>query len=258
MTCPTTAILDGDIIAYRAACWAEVEGFDCLEDRLNDDIHKIWTPKKADSVVVAFSCSRRVNYRRSFWPNYKANRDNTASPDFLGDCKDYLMNNWDHVIEPRLEADDLIGIHTSSETMIGVTIDKDLLSVPGYHWNPNKDKEIRYVSEEEANRFFYKQWMMGDTTDGVPGLWRIGPKRADKLLDSWDPVEWEKQIFRMYDDPKYAPEPSLLPNLLALAMARSVRILRYGDYDFETKTIELWNPKQEVYDPIVGYSDDKE
>ena len=34
-------------------------------------------------------------------------------------------------------------------------------------------------------------------------------------------------------------------------MARCVRILRDGEYDFDTKKIELWNP-------IVGYNDIEE
>ena len=42
MTMPTIAILDGDIIAYRAAFWAESEGIEDIPDRIRKDL-KNWT-----------------------------------------------------------------------------------------------------------------------------------------------------------------------------------------------------------------------
>ena len=248
MTMPKKAILDADIIVYKAACYLDIEGTDELEDKLTSDI-KRWTPKGVDEVCLALSCSRRKNYRRDFWERYKSNRDGADSPDSLGLCREYLIDSHNAMLEPRLEADDLIGIYVSSHEMVGVTIDKDLKCVPGFHWNPDKDKkEIRYITEEEADRFFYLQWMSGDSTDGIPGLWRIGPKKADRFLDTWEPDEWQDKIIEMYGEEKYQPKDGKVD---AVSMARCVRILRDGEYDFDTKKIELWNP-------IVGYNDIEE
>ena len=244
---PTTAIIDADIILYKAACYLDIEGLDEMEDKLESDIKK-WTPEGVDTVHLAVSCSRKSNFRRSFWKKYKSHRDSSDSPDSLGACRDYILEKDNSLFEPRLEADDLIGIHTSSQEMIGVTIDKDLKCVPGYHWNPDKDKDIRFVSVEEADRFFYTQWMPGDSTDGIPGLWRVGPKKAEKFLDEWAPEEWQEKILELYDEDKYQPKDGAVD---ALSMARCVRILRDGEYDFETKKIALWSP-------IVGYNDNKE
>ena len=50
---PNVCVLDGDIIAYKAAAWADVEGIDELQDRqLNEDI-KRWTPENCDKVFIA-------------------------------------------------------------------------------------------------------------------------------------------------------------------------------------------------------------
>ena len=235
---PTTAILDGDIIAYKAAFWADTEGVDGLDYRLPEDIEK-WTPEGIDTIIIAFSCNRKDNFRRDHLADYKKKRDSSDRPDTLQECKDYMSDRWDIILEPRLEADDLIGIYTSSEEMVGVTIDKDLKTIPGFHWNPDKDDAIRYLTEEEADKFLFIQWMAGDSTDSIPGLWRIGPKRADKFLNKWEKETWVQMIFDMYDDPKYYRDS--IPNL-ALAMARSVRILRSGEYNFKTKEINLWMP----------------
>jgi len=247
---PKIAILDADIIAYKAACWVDIEGVDDLEARLRDDVRN-WTPSGITDIVVAFSCPRKKNFRRDSWPSYKAKRDSQDSPEHLHICREYMMDYWDSITEPRLEADDILGIRASSGDMIAVTIDKDLKSVPGYHWNPDKDKDVRYITQEEADRFFITQWMMGDSTDGIPGLWRIGPKKAEKLMNEWEQDEWVENIIDMYEDPKYTPEASFIPYQIALAMARCVRILRDGEYDFLTKEITLWDPK-------VGANNEKE
>ena len=55
----------------------------------------------------------------------------------------------------RLEADDLIGMLVSSGQAIGVTVDKDLRQVPGWHWNPDKESEPFEVTEDDANHYFY-------------------------------------------------------------------------------------------------------
>ncbi len=74
MKMPDIAILDGDLMAYKAACFADKEGPEELEMRLRFDV-KLWTPSDIKRVIVAFSPSRKDNYRRDFWPEYKAHRD---------------------------------------------------------------------------------------------------------------------------------------------------------------------------------------
>lgn len=243
MKIPNLAILDGDIIAYKAAFWADIEGTEDLESRLSQDIEN-WTPKKCDDVLIAFSCKRSDNYRRDFWSKYKAHRNSVASPDALGYCKEILSDLADTIKEPRLEADDIMGIYISSLQAIGVTIDKDLRTVPGHHWNPDKEKKPVYLTEEAADFFFHQQWMQGDSTDGIPGLWRVGPKKAIKFINNIIEEDGEviESIFEEYATETRPEEMEVSPREFALSMARCVRILRDGEYDFDTKEIKLWNP----------------
>jgi DNA polymerase-1 len=243
MEYPKLAALDGDILAYRAAHWADVEGVDELEDRLAHDI-SAWTPNGVDKAVLCFSCPRHANYRRDFWPKYKAHRDSSKSPDSLDYALEILYSNSKSACVDRLEADDLMGMIASGESGVAVTIDKDLRTVPGWHWNPDKEEEPVYVDLEDADMFFYTQWMTGDTTDNIPGLWRVGPKKAEKILVNTPRDEWEEKILDMYRN-ETRPETKqvdMSPEEFALSMARCVRILRKGEYDKQSREVTLWNP----------------
>ena len=245
---PKEAIIDGDIIVYRAAFWADSEGVEELPTRIAQDI-KNWTPEGVDTVYIAMSCPRSNNFRRMFWPEYKKHREDFKSPDCMSIALETVYSTG---VQTRcvdhLEADDLIGMLVSSGRAIGVTVDKDLRQIPGWHWNPDKELEPLLVSGEEADKYFYQQWMTGDTTDNIWGLWKVGPAKAKKLLDSKPPEVWDQVIMTMYEDEDWAKRPEnkrpldMYRKEFALSQARCVRILRDGDYDKETNTITLWSP----------------
>ena len=135
----------------------------------------------------------------------------------------------------------------SSGKAIGVTIDKDLRQVPGWHLNPDKEDDAILISKEDGDKFFYEQWMTGDSTDNIFGLWKIGPAKAKKLLDSTDKEDWDQVIMKQFNDEDWDKRPDLKkPDMskeeFALAQARCVRILRAGDYNKKTKAIKLWSP----------------
>jgi len=92
--------------------------------------------------------------------------------------------------------------------------DKDLLqSIPGKHFNysykldyKNKDTlEMEPIkgwwidtSIENSTVFQAKQLLMGDSADGISCLERIGDKRADKILDSWEEGSIESYLLNYY------------------------------------------------------------
>lgn len=245
MKMPNKAILDGDIIIYRAAFWADIEGIDSLEDRLKDDILR-WSPDPDMEIVVAFSDSRKNNFRRDHWPYYKANRDEVARPESLDISREVIFDYCTPLMEDRLEADDLLGMAASSGEAVAVTVDKDLRGVPGWHWNPDKEFGPQYITPEDAHEFFCIQWMTGDRIDGLPGLWRVGPKKAKKFLDSLDREDWESSIIERYmeETRPEGKEVDMDPQDFALAMARCIRILHNGEYDPETKDLNLYDFSQ--------------
>jgi hypothetical protein len=229
---PTLALLDADILVFKAAYWADQDGIEDIEDRLEADIES-WTPNGCKA-VLCFSCPRHENYRREVYPEYKAHRDvDGYSPDSLYEVKDIAKTSYRSVAIDRLEADDLLAMGSSSHNAIAVSIDKDLRCSNGWHWNPDKEFNPVYVTKQEADRAFYKQTLTGDASDNLKGIHRVGPKTADKILDAVAPEYWAQAVAATY-------ERKGLSLQYLLQMARCIRLLRDGEYNKETKEITLW------------------
>jgi len=125
--------------------------------------------------------SRHGSFREKINPLYKNNRDGIRRPEHLEFLKDYMIEEYEAISgKGKYEADDMMAMSQNNNTII-CSIDKDLLQVPGNHFNFVKNK-YRIVTEEEGNRSLYRQLLTGDTADGIPGLKGVGPKTAEKIL----------------------------------------------------------------------------
>ena len=180
---------------------------------------------------ITFSGSRDRYFRRTLWPAYKANRT-APKPPGLGPLKWYLLEKYDSVTCPETwEADDVCGV--LADEAVVASIDKDLLTVPGTHYNLSTGQ----WAEQDltgANLWWMTQALVGDSSDGYPGMRGIGKKKAAALLsgvteldEMWERVKW---AFPSQED--------------ALAQARLARILRPGDGSLEDGTYTLWTPEE--------------
>ena len=215
-------LVDGDIVAYRAAAaaektkyavtWAydEVEFFDGAREAkaraefLGDGI--VWSRKELEPESHALQClestmeavSRRFpeaiiqvylsgerNFRDQVWrtKRYKGNRT-AEKPRHLEAVRQALISRWFAVVSQNQEADDDIGIASGNDTIV-VSTDKDLDQIPGWHYNWVKE-ELYYVTPEDAEKYFWEQVISGDPVDNIPGLPGWGPVKARKYMDEWD------------------------------------------------------------------------
>ncbi len=126
---------------------------------------------------------------------YKGNRINVDKPIHYDMIRQFLVDSYGAKVSVDREADDELGLAQDSDTTIA-SIDKDLDCVPGRHYNWSSDKHYE-VSEIEANRNFFKQLLIGDSTDNILGLFNVGPKSTyvSKLRKMEDSSE-------MYDSVK--------------------------------------------------------
>jgi 5'-3' exonuclease len=87
--------------------------------------------------------------------------------------------------------------------------------------------------------------MTGDSTDGIPGLWRIGPKKAEAFLDQWKESEWDEKIMELYLSDKHHVRNAkdMTRREAGIAMAQCVRILTTDTYNLKTNKTKLWLPK---------------
>lgn len=122
---------------------------------------------------------------------YKGNRDPNHRPKYYKELREYLVERFGTTVVEGMEADDALGIeqykHKDQSTCI-VSIDKDMKTIPGWHYNPSH-KLLFNQSIEDANRFLLWQMLVGDTTDNIPGINKIGPKTADKILEEYESLD---------------------------------------------------------------------
>jgi hypothetical protein len=109
---------------------------------------------------------------------YKANRPD--KPYHYDAIRNYLLEETVCEMVEGIESDDALGIYQREDSVI-CSIDKDLLQIPGHHFNFVKN-EFKTITEVEGWRNFYKQVLTGDRADNIPGLFRVGDKMANKWL----------------------------------------------------------------------------
>lgn len=236
----TLLLIDGDIIAYKAAASAETpidwgDGLWTLHSfetdvavRIEDQIGKLVDEAPVQDCIVALSDTE--NFRKDVAPYYKANRTNVRKPMLLKWAREYIQTKYNTIIYRRLEADDVLGIlGTSNPDTIIWSEDKDLLTIPARHWI---NGEVVTITEAEASYNFFFQTLVGDSTDNYSGCPTVGPKTANKLLSSG--CRWDTVVATF--------ESKGLSEEVALENARLARILRDGEYNTDTGEVKLWQP----------------
>lgn len=172
------ALLDGDIVAYRSAASAENEPVEVALIRTDKFIQDILYKTSAESFKCYLSGS--TNFRKEIYPLYKANRIQ-PKPIHLEACRELLCVDYNASITDGHEADDELGMAQRSNTII-CSIDKDLLQIPGSHYNIVKE-EFSEIGEFEGLVNFYTQMLVGDKSDNIEGIRGIGPVKARKYLE---------------------------------------------------------------------------
>ena len=172
------ALIDADIVAYRVACTLEDDDAeDFVYARAEDLIDNILVSTEATEYRLFLT--GKNNFRYTIYPEYKAHRPK-EKPFWLEKCRQYLIATFNAEVVNGQEADDALGIAQTEDTII-CSIDKDLLMIPGRHYNFVKD-EFQEVTNDSGMRHFYMQCLTGDRSDNIKGIEQIGPKKAEKIL----------------------------------------------------------------------------
>lgn len=217
------AIVDADILRYRCGFAADSaisrqarEAYPGITQSEVDEIlmetdytgHALQNVKTViESVVNRFHPEHTIyiqgegNFREGIATikPYKGNRS-AHKPKYYVEIKDYLIDQWGAIPVNSQETDDAIGIMQMDNTdkySVIVSNDKDLMTIPGWHWNWVKD-ELVYQTMQNANKFFFWQMLVGDTTDNIPGIDGIGVKTADKLLKDQSVEECRRIVQEQY------------------------------------------------------------
>lgn len=220
------ALVDGDLIVYRSGWASENTSEDIACFRANTTLEDIISATKADSFIVFLSDSLKNNYRFKLDPAYKANRLNQPKPKHYAAIQSFLKERWSAEVTVEEEADDALGIaqyrsHKYSLLLsppivhydfsiphsVICSIDKDLLQIPGKHYNFVK-KEWFTQDLIGGLRHFYSQLLIGDIVDNIDGIKGIGKITAGRLLN---PCQTETELFQKVQY-QYKDDERLLRN----------------------------------------------
>ena len=180
------ALIDFDLVCFRCSASAENDGAGIAIYRMNELMDGIL--EKAGATEYRAFLTGATNFRKSIYPEYKANRT-APKPQYLQACRDYAMSQMGAELAPDgLEADDSLGINQTDETII-CSLDKDLLMIPGKHFQwaisgKNWEKPDTWIDQTyiDGMKLFYAQCIKGDTSDNIKGIAGMGEAKARQAL----------------------------------------------------------------------------
>lgn len=127
---------------------------------------------------------REAEREKGNWLEYLNATEDTYTyqpkPVWYEEVRTYLLDQHGAIMTRKQEADDALGIRQikgfddkkiiqkNASTVI-CTLDKDMRTIPGYHYNWWHE-EFDWVSESDARYNFYTQILTGDTSDNIKGL----------------------------------------------------------------------------------------
>ena len=133
------------------------------------------------------------NFRHDLAKNkpYKGTRG--AKPTHFQAGFDYLIKHWGAEYTLGLEADDVVAMkmheNEYASDVCVAHIDKDIDTVKGLHFNFDT-YEFYELSRHEALANYYRQFLIGDSSDNIEGVKGIGKVNAAKLIKP-TMHEWE-------------------------------------------------------------------
>ena len=205
----TLVLVDGSSYLYRA--------FHALPDLRNASgqptgaiygvinmLRKLLADYKADYCAVVFDAKGKT-FRDDLYAEYKANR--APMPDDLGAqieplCDTIRALGWPMLIIDGVEADDVIGTLARQAEAAGMrcivsTGDKDLaqlvterVTLVNTMSNEKLDRAgVKAKFDVEPGQFLDYQTLIGDSIDNVPGIDKVGPKTAAKLIAQYGSLD---------------------------------------------------------------------
>ena len=205
--------------------------------------------RPGDKFVCIFDASR-ITFRQDIYPQYKMNRSETPA-DLITQgqmIQSGLMAIGMPVLcVPGVEADDVIATLatqncTQTDATRIITSDKDLMQLVSdcvYLYDGMKSREIRAPQVLEKfgvrpDQVIDVQSLMGDSSDNVPGVPGIGPKKAAELINQFGTLD---NLYANLDDVKNERIRTLLHDNREMAYISKQLVTLKTDIDLSELTI---------------------
>ena len=270
------ALIDGDILLYAIGSFTNDHPFlkdsdgnpiqmPCSNEAIgtfcDDHLTKIKEGAGCNSYQVYVSGPNNFRHDIARTHPYKFKRADIEKPFHYQTVKDYLVNEKNAIVTDGIEADDALALAQGPNTVF-CTVDKDLLMVPGRHYNWRKE-EYRIVDYDEGVHWFLTQLLIGDwSTDSIIGCGHveakiygakakkagqsyqcrvgIGPKEAANLLmaDKEEKLNVVVGAYKKEFGYEWKEKLNEMANLLGMGLDRD----NLWDYDRVSEGYSLWLP----------------
>jgi len=202
------ALVDGDILAYRSAFATQDKTSSDTEEVIDELMEYVvgetigFYSKGALKVYLTGTNNFRHEIAKT--ATYKGHRKKMEPPEHLPHAREYLQSEWGAVVVDGKE---------------------------GWMFNPVKGTWV-FSNEWDSLVFFYTQILTGDASDQIWGLHRIGPKKAEKILEgATTELELYERCLKAYRD---HPDCQGEPLERVLENGRLLHLQRYEG--------QLWEP----------------
>lgn len=264
--------LDADIIQYEVsfaaeAYWKHLHAergeepsgpppFDVVLEMLEGRIETISEDAGGEGSPLLFFTGKN-NYRNHIARRQPYKDRETVRPFHYKNVKAYLQSKFEWEQQNWFEADDLIKLKMLKHPgeYICVSRDKDLHQIPGWHYGWELGKQPSFGPMEinslgflkmgsgaskqlvgGGEKFFYAQMLLGDPTDNIPGIHRMGPVTTLALLSPLEDVDaLQATVFGVYV--KHFGEKAMER---FLETGNLLRMSEAANEDFTE--VKLWNP----------------
>lgn len=208
---PQLILIDGSSYLYRAFYVPQLKRMQTASGQPTGAVFGVINMIKSlnaeypESNIVAIFDAKGKNFRHQLYSDYKANRP--SMPDELRSQIEYVHTavkalGLPLVAVPGVEADDVIGTYAKLASDAGQTVliasgDKDLAQV--VNDKVNLIDTMKKVILDEAGvleKFGVRPdqivdylTLMGDTSDNIPGVPKVGPKTAVKWIAEYGSLD---------------------------------------------------------------------
>lgn len=221
---PTLMLIDGHSLAYRAFYALPVDSFQTKTGQHTNAIHgfismliNLLSNEKPDALAIAFDISR-FSFRTEQYPEYKGTRSETP-PEFKGQVP--LLQEALHAMGIRtlekenFEADDILATLATRGAAAGFRVlvvsgDRDTIQLVNdevtllYPSKQGVSELTRYDTAKVIERYGIRpeQYpeiaaLVGETSDNLPGIPRVGEKTAVKWINEFGSLE---QLLQRQDE----------------------------------------------------------
>ena len=213
-------IFDADSLIY-ASCFKKKDDRESPEDLFETDVNVAFNKfevsferlldfleEQVNVNEVVFCNGSKNNFRKDISATYKLNRTQKR-PEILPLLHDMVKLEYNSIYGDGVETDDVVATLWAEEvekngidSVIIMSLDKDYKQFPCWFYDYNyKKRELVKISEEEANKNFYSQMIVGDSADNIKVCKGYGKVYAEKLFkDANNKYSLMNRTYRLYKE----------------------------------------------------------